>query len=365
MQTKNETFLIDKKITRKGKEKERPWRWHKVLSSILSESYKRIGDNGKAVRVKECACWLEFREYQDGVMKLNSANFCQVRICPMCGGRRSKKIFGQVSKIMDYMTVNHEYEYIFLTLTVRNVVGNELSLAIDVLMEAWNKLTKTKEFKKIAKGYFRALEVTKKVDREDYHPHVHVIIAVNKSYFTSNNSGYISQKLWRELWQRCANLDYDPWVDVRKVKEEAKNGDKESVSFAGAVSEVAKYTVKGSQFILEPYKIAKNSGIPTKGKNFEQLKLACQEYTDQAVFILDGALSGRRLVSFGGKMREAHKLLNLEDPTKGDLINTDNEDVLRNDLAYVIRTYRWNVEFMNYVLVDLISDIKIEPASPS
>jgi plasmid rolling circle replication initiator protein Rep len=112
--------------------------------------------------------------------------------------------------------------------------------------------------------------------------------------------------------------------------------------------------VKGSQFILEPYKIAKNSNMPTKGQAFEQLTLMCQEYTDNAVFVLDGALRGRRLVSFGGKMREVHKLLNLEDPTKGDLIHTDNEDELHPDLAYVIRTYRWNVEFMNYVLVDLM-----------
>jgi len=351
MQTSEKTFLKDKRISRKGKEKEQPWREYKNLAMQLSQSYVRIGEHSKAHRCLICGSWLEFKEFQDDTKKLHHANFCKVRLCPMCSWRRSKKIFGQVSKIMNYMTENHDYEYVFLTLTVRNVVGNDLSKAIDILMESYNRLTKTKEYKKLSKGYFRALEVTKKINREDFHPHIHVIIAVNKSYFDKGvNTGYLSHKAWMNLWRKCANLNYDPWVHICKVK--ADDGKKESgvITYAGAVSEVAKYTVKGSQFILDPYQVARSFGISKQSSNFEQIKLSCQEYTDEMVKTLDKSLKGRRLVSFGGKMRDVHKLLNLDDPAEGDLIKTDNDETIREDLDYVISTYRWNVEYMNYVL---------------
>jgi len=249
------------------------------------------------------------------------------------------------------MTGNHEYEYIFLTLTVRNVVGNDLSKTIDEMLLAWKAMTRTKEFKKLAKGYFRALEVTKKPDK-DFHPHIHVIIAVNKSYFDrTGGRGYLHHREWMGLWRRCMNLDYDPRVDIRKVKEDVRKKDKKNISYAGAVAEVAKYTVKGSEVIIDPYRVAKNSGIPTDGEAYEKLTVMCQNYTDEMVSTLDGALKGRRLVSFGGKMREVHKLLNLEDPTKGDLINTDNEEKMHEGLKYVVETYEWQVAYMNYVLV--------------
>jgi plasmid rolling circle replication initiator protein Rep len=221
-------------------------------------------------------------------------------------------------------------------------------------MDSWKRLTKTKEFKKISKGYFRALEITRKIEREDYHPHIHVIIVVNKSYFGKGiNSGYITQKAWREIWQKCAKLDYDPWVDIRMVKEDDNKKESGKITYAGAVSEVAKYTVKGSQVILDPYRIAKNQGTSVDGENYEKIKVACQEYTDENVKVLDEALKGRRLVAFGGKMKEVHKLLNLKDPIKGDLVNTDNDNEIREDLDYIIRTYEWQIEYMNYVLVSL------------
>ena len=75
---------------------------NKKKSLLLSESYKRLGLEKKSFRVSECGTFLEFKKFVDGSLKLNGANFCKVRLCPMCSWRRSLKIFSQVSEIMNY-----------------------------------------------------------------------------------------------------------------------------------------------------------------------------------------------------------------------------------------------------------------------
>ena len=99
-QTVNE---IDSKFTPKRKR-----------SILLSESYNRIGYDSKSSRVASCGTELEFafEISPDGEVsekgKLQSANFCKDRLCPMCAWRRSYKIVGQVSRIMDH--VGEKYE---------------------------------------------------------------------------------------------------------------------------------------------------------------------------------------------------------------------------------------------------------------
>lgn len=244
----------------------------------------------------------------------------------MCAWRRSLKIFGQVSKVMNYLTAENEYRYIFLTLTVKNVAGDALADELDGMFRAFKNMTARKEFKRIAKGWFRCLEVTHKWERNDYHPHFHAVIAVNKSYFTEA-SMYLSQKDWAALWQSCMGIDYEPVVDVRSVQP--KQGT--SNDYSKAVAEVAKYAVKSGDYI----------------KRDEYSDVIIEDSTDEAVEILDDALHNRRLVAFGGCFKDAHKLLNLDDIEKGDLVNTDNDE-LRTDLSYVVVTYGWSVGLGTY-----------------
>lgn len=57
-----------------------------------------------------------------------------------------------------------------------------------------------KRSQKVVKGYTRKLEITYNEERDDYHTHFHVLIAVNKSYFNQATQ-YISRDRWLELWQ--------------------------------------------------------------------------------------------------------------------------------------------------------------------
>lgn len=96
-----------------------------------------------------------------------------------------------------------------------------------------------KKIKSIAKGYVRKLEVTYNAERDDYHPHFHVLIAVNKSYFTDKRY-YISQKEWLELWCDVTGISEITQVQVQKIRQ---NNNKE-------LYEMAKYSGKDSDYLI-------------------------------------------------------------------------------------------------------------------
>ena len=309
------------------KGKERPWKVKKEKTMLLAESYKRLGIK-KFYRVVECGTYLEFKNFLDADRKLFKANFCKVRLCPMCTWRRELKIFGQVSKVMDKALEIKDYRFIFLTLTCANVEGLELSDTLDRLFKGFDRLFKRTILKKAVKGWFRALEVTHNLDKDSvsydtYHPHFHVILMVNKSYFTEKTQ-YISQADWTSLWKESLDVAYTPIVDVRAFKTGTKRQIEKSIA------ESAKYTVKDNDYLLP--------------KN--------EEMTDSAVMVLDNALANRRLIAFGGQLRKIHKELNLDDAETGDLINTDNDDEIREDIGIMVERYQWHVGYKQYILID-------------
>src|SRR5699024_9798846 len=124
------------------------------------------------------------------------------------------------------------------------------------------------------KGYFRSLEITYNKKDNTYHPHFHLILAVNESYFKDTRI-YLTQNDWTNLWKKSLKVDYTPVVDVRRVK--SKNKD-----FGKVIAETAKYTVKADDYLIKD----------EDGKIDEEL-------TDNVVKTLDKALHRKRLVSFG------------------------------------------------------------------
>lgn len=325
-----ENYKVDKNgilkdINKKGKDNN--WKERKKDNLNLADSYKRLGDK-KYYRVIDCSTFLEFGVTKTSSLKLLQANFCKVRLCPMCAWRRSLKIFGQVSKVMDHVEENYNYRYIFLTLTVKNCYSEDLKDTLDLMTDSFSKLSRRKPFKKAIKGYFRSLEITYNKKDDTYHPHFHLILAVNKNYFTDDKT-YLSQAKWTTLWKESLQVDYTPIVDVRRVKSKDKN-------FSKVIAETAKYTVKSEDFLIKK----------EDGKIDEAL-------TDEVVETLDKALHRKRLVSFGFLFKEIHRQLKLDDAENGDLKKTDNEDELRDDLTDIILRYQWNIGIKNYKLVEV------------
>lgn len=320
------------------------WKEKKQDNIIISKSFLRLAHKHKIAdnlfythseKLLQCANYVEFKVSKDnGEHKLHKVYFCKNRLCPLCNWRRSKKTFAQVARIVNEINKENKYDYIFLTLTIRNCLPVELKDTISKLSKSFNNMFRyDKRVINMCKGYFRGIEITRNKRNGTYHPHIHCIVVVEKSYFKTDD--YIIQEEWREIWKHHIKVDYLPNVDVRKVKSKTyiKNGLEFTTN--GGVAEVSKYSVKSKDIILKKI----------NGKIDEDL-------TDDNIYTLYFALKGKRLVSFGGLMKEIHKRLNLED------MNDDNVDLIKTDvedddivLNYIILKYKWCVGISNYKLV--------------
>jgi plasmid rolling circle replication initiator protein Rep len=110
------------------------------------------------------------------------------------------------------------YCFLFLTLTLRNCPWDELPAAIEDFLSGWRFMYhKAPIFRRAVYGTSRALEITVNHGARTYHPHLHVVLAVKPSYFTSRD--YISQAQWTQLWRSCCDISYDPIVNIKRIKE--------------------------------------------------------------------------------------------------------------------------------------------------
>ncbi|RIM06393.1 protein rep [Staphylococcus chromogenes] len=222
-------------------------------------------------RIKECNTFLFM--VADKTMektKLHRSNNCDNRFCPICAWKKSRKNALKISVLMQYLREEEKKEFVFLTLTAPNVKADELDDEIKHYNKSFQRLMQRKEVKSVVKGYVRKLEVTYNKERDDYHPHFHVILAVNKSYFTDTKA-YIARDRWLELWQKSTKNNLITQVDVRKVK--ATDNKKE-------VSEIAKYSAKDSDYLQN-------------------------EKVFDAFY---NTLSGKRLIVYSGLFKDASKM---------------------------------------------------------
>lgn len=293
----------------------------KHISSIqLSESYRRIGDESKADRVFECGTFLEFAHSleADGAVsekgKLYNANFCKDRLCPMCAWRRSYKIFAQVSRIMG--CIGSKYKFLMLTLTIPNCMPEMLSETLERLFHAWSRLIRQKTFKTAVKGFFRALEITHNKQTNTYHPHFHVVLAVPLEYSPYEDI-YISHDKWLDMWRKAYGDERIVSVDIRVAKSKCKEADNCVEALSSAVAEIAKYSVKSSDYLVQ-------------GDDY---------LTDSIVGCLSIALHGRRLAHFGGVFADIAKRLKF-DVDDDDLVHLD--DTIDPSLAVMIVRYGWS-----------------------
>lgn len=301
----------------------------KSSSEYLADIYGDLGFSDKSSRVRDCGSLLEFAHEidQNGAVsprgKLNKAYFCRDRLCPMCNWRRSFKIFGQVSKIMD--NIEPDFEYLFLTLTIPNVEPECLNLALNELLKAWHRFINYKAIRTAFKGFVRCLEITRNSQNGTYHPHFHIVVAVNKSYFTSRD--YIKRDDLLKLWQKATRDNSITQVDIRRARQKTPDKENGSGSLGSVVAELCKYAVKDNDYLIE--------------EDFEQSK--------KIVSQLGSALKGRRLVAFGGVFKQVFEKLKFEDAESETADLTHINETIRTDLALLIVRYGWLSGSYNYL----------------
>ncbi|CAI3501768.1 protein rep [Enterococcus cecorum] len=317
---KNQPF---RDISKTGKD--RDWQRRKRANLEYAKRLELLGYKAFS-KVMQCAEVLKFMQGEDGSLKLKQAWFCKSKLCPICNWRRSMKYSAQISQIIDVaITRQPTAKFIFLTLTVKNVRGEDLEAELKHLNKSFARLFDRTKVKKSVIGYLRAVEVTYNSERDDYHPHIHVMLMVKSSYFKKKEY-YIPQEEWTEMWQQSAKLDYTPIVDVRKVKPHKKKA-KDEMDLRGAIIETAKYPTKPIEAMGET--------------EAQKLKITDDLYK---------ALYRKRQIGFGGLFKEIRKELQLEDVENGDLIHVDedNDDTTLGTEIVAI----WNWERMNYYVAE-------------
>lgn len=304
------------------------WETLKAKSRRISESVNVSGDYWERLseRIGSCADWLKFVSDGKGNRRLIDARFCYARICPACQRRRSLKIFHQVKKICSVIQMDlPTNRYFLLTLTVPNVKYDELKSKITHLNKSFDRLIKRVEVKNAIRGFFRSLEITYNSNRDDYHPHFHILIAVPSGYFKKK---YISRARWLELWREATRQPEITQVDVRCIRPNPNRP--ESDDIASAAGEVAKYATKPSDYL---------SKLPD----------GSYDANDKVVIELVKVLKSRRLVGFGGVFRDVQQRLMLEDVESDavDLVNVGEGQELIE--AVMVEVFRWNIGLNQYV----------------
>jgi len=264
----------------------------KRYNSQMAINLRIIKEDKRAYLIDNCATFVNVGFLQDGTEKVVSANFCRQRLCSVCAWRRQLRFIATTLPVLESIGIQKQ-RYIFLTLTVRNCAMGELKQTVDKMLKGWTALCHMRPFKRILKGYIRSLEVTFNNKTQEYHPHIHALIAVPDGYF-DNKGIYLNQFEIQQMWQFALNVTYDPIIDVRAVDENEFKGETDNKP----ALEVMKYAFKLNNIEFSP--------------------VVTQEF--------HRALMARRLITFGGIIKKKRAEFNYPDlETEDTLVDGETD----------------------------------------
>ena len=200
----------------------KPWDVHRgeaddvtqIFANSLAASHQRYAE-----RVENCAQVIGFAHdplatKKNKRLKLQTAWFCKVRTCPVCQWRKSLQWQAKVYRALPVLRRDYpDTRFLFMTLTVRNCEVKDLRETLDLMRRAWVRLTQLRCWP--ARGWVRAIEITRSQRYRTAHPHYHCLLMVAPAYFQGD---YLKQDQWAELWRQCLRVNYRPVVDIRAVK---------------------------------------------------------------------------------------------------------------------------------------------------
>lgn len=245
---------------------------HREKQNLFAERMKGHASPAMLAAIKSCHSQVVkvFSE-DESRSKVVSVETCGNRFCPYCQARKARREADLIAYVMGHAK-NRGLKAIFLTLTIPNVSGTEASSAVDKLNKALKRLLARKAFKRVVKGAIRKIEMTYNEDTGLFHPHVHLVLFVARSYFRSKF--YLHTEQFADLWAKSMRLD--------QVVVHVEAADK-------AEKELAKYAAKSSSYL-----------------------------SSQRVFdVFYQVLKGRQLITFSGVCKGAVK------DYKADVVATD------------------------------------------
>lgn len=351
-------------VDRDKRGKDRKWAFRKEKSVDYAEKLKKVAEllrsknfdfelsESKLENVLLCAERLMFSQ-TDEAMRLEHAFLCKDKLCPICAWRRSRKN-GQINReiLAQFVSEYPKARYIQLTLTAKNVNGEELSDGFTHLTESWTRLRKYKAVNHHMLGFIRGTEVTYNHESDTYNHHMHVLIALKSTYFKSGN--YLNHDDWSNLWQKALQVDYRPIVHVQRVYEKELTVEEEQ-----DLNDLDLTIPKGLFFAL-----LEVSKYPMKPLNlpsdFDEMKEI------EVIMYLVMGLYRKRQMGLGGEFKRIKAELATEGKNvdEDDLIGSTDEEVeLKDQKRLFVRFFNDYYKVVNVKKVtkeELINELKME-----
>lgn len=216
---------------------------------------------------------------------------CKHMLCPICALKKARATASQAIRALDLIANKYKADFYLLTLTQRNIPGNQLRDMISRMQDAWAILRGLRACRRDLIGWARTIEITS--GDNGYHPHMHLIIIIAK------NSDLSRESFWRAQWRDALALEYTPICDIRPL---------ESID---ACYEVSKYITKINKLFDQ-----NNNNI------FEDIRYICE------------ACYNRRLRSYGGAWAAARRELKMIDADDmDDSMLQDAAEKLEDDIC--------------------------------
>lgn len=233
--------------------------------------------------VKACGDVVKYAIAYEGDMKsvkhkkLLYTETCGNRWCLRCMQRKALSDALEIYTLANYLYTEKNYRFLFITLTAPNCSGDDLRDTISQFNKGIDRLFKREPYRSDFKAWITKVETTYNVKRKDYHPHLHVLVAVDKRYLKDSDR-FVSNDRLRKDWRDVFGDDTITQVDIKKASGDTKRKRMKSVL------ELAKYTAKPSHYLR-----------------------------DQKVFdTFFDAMKNRQALRFCGEFSELHKMYDLD-----------------------------------------------------
>ena len=233
--------------------------------------------------VKSCGDVVKYAIAYEGDMKsvkhkkLLYTETCGNRWCLRCMQRKALSDALEIYTLANYLYTEKNYRFLFITLTAPNCSGDDLRDTISQFNKGIDRLFKREPYRSDFKAWITKVETTYNVKRKDYHPHLHVLVAVDKRYLKDSDR-FVSNDRLRKDWREVFGDDTITQVDIKQASGRTKKKRMKSVL------ELAKYTAKPSHYLR-----------------------------DQKVFdTFFDAMKNRQALRFCGGFSELHKMYDLD-----------------------------------------------------
>lgn len=288
VQIVNQTTEKSQPTKQKRDELMAKWANHKEMAERVSKKMFKIGEFRRGERMSNCANFITYNYCHDcDTYTIQRTNLCRDRFCPTCNWRLSLKRYVDMTRILDVLSQEHgNRNYSFITLTVENCRPEELNQTMKDMYYAWNRMLQRKVIKDDyagALGWAKSIEVTYNPYKHTMHPHYHVLIAWQKQ-----QRGEELLNAWLKSCEKQGLTVTHKAQNQQSIKAQAGE---EGESMANAILETFKYSFKSKQLDEMPYREFK---------------------------ILVDEIGGKRLVSFGGVIKEIAARLKIDMENLGD-----------------------------------------------